>query len=63
VAAGGRIISPGRVPGSIIAIAEDSDILARLYQSGALLVLRADNAVGCITIAINEKTKIQGKRS
>ena len=49
VAAGGRIVSPGRVPGSIIAIADDPQILDRLYQSGAILVLRADGAVGCET--------------
>jgi hypothetical protein len=49
VEAGGRIVSPGRVPGSIVAIADDPEILSRLYQSGALLVLRGDGAIGCET--------------
>ncbi|TDQ84035.1 hypothetical protein A8950_0581 [Dongia mobilis] len=47
VAAGGRIVRPGGVPGSVIAIADDPEILANLYRSGAFLVLRADTAVGC----------------
>ena len=62
VAAGGRIVSPGRIPGSIIAIAEDPAILERLYQSGAILVLRADNAIGCETNDKNQNDDNQGKR-
>lgn len=59
VDAGARIVSPGNLPGSVIAIADDPDILARLYEAGALLVLRADAAIGCapgITVTPGEKT-------
>lgn len=49
IEAGARIVSPGTLPGSVIAIADDPEILNRLYQAGALLVLRADDAVGCAT--------------
>lgn len=49
VDAGGRIVSPGRLPGSIITIADDPEFLSRLYHSGAFLVLRGDGAVGCET--------------
>lgn len=64
-AAGARIISPGRIPGSIIAIADDPAILARLYQSGAILVLRADDAIGCATNNKNDNDNKdnQGKQS
>lgn len=54
VEAGARIVSPGNLPGSVIAIAEDPDILERLYESGATLVLRADAAIGCATITGDE---------
>jgi len=62
--AGARIVQPGPLPGSVIAIADDPDILANLYAAGALLVLRADNAVGCATtlpaanIAASEPDKV-----
>ena len=49
VAAGGRIISPGGLPGSVIAIGETPDFTSRLYASGASLVLRADASLGCST--------------
>ena len=45
--AGARIISPGQVPGSLIVIADHPDILQRLYRAGAVLVLRADDTIGC----------------
>jgi hypothetical protein len=47
IAAGGRMIGPGGLPGSVIAIGETPDFAARLYHSGASLVLRADAALGC----------------
>jgi hypothetical protein len=47
IAAGGRMVSPGGLPGSVIAISETPDFAARLYASGASLVLRADAALGC----------------
>jgi len=47
IAAGGRMISPGGLPGSIIAIGDTPDFTTRLYDSGASLVLRADAAIGC----------------
>jgi hypothetical protein len=47
LAAGGRILSPGGLPGSIIAIGDAPDFSARLYAAGASLVLRADGALGC----------------
>src|SRR5689334_6273999 len=47
IAAGGRMVSPGGLPGSIIAIGDTPDFATRLYASGASLVLRADAAVGC----------------
>ncbi|WP_374655863.1 hypothetical protein [Dongia sp.] len=50
IAAGGRILSPGGVPGSIIAIGDAPDFAAQLYAAGATLVLRADSAMGCASI-------------
>ncbi len=47
IAAGGRMVSPGGLPGSVIAIGETPDFATRLYDSGASLVLRADAALGC----------------
>jgi hypothetical protein len=47
IAAGGRMIGPGGLPGSVIAIGETPDFASRLYDSGASLVLRADAALGC----------------
>lgn len=47
IAAGGRIVSPGGLAGSVIAIGETPDFANRLYASGASLVLRADAAIGC----------------
>lgn len=47
IGAGGRIISPGGLPGSVIAIGETPDFADRLYASGASLVLRADASLGC----------------
>lgn len=45
--AGGRMLSPGGLPGSIIAIADDPDFAEHLYANGASLVLRADDTIGC----------------
>ncbi len=47
IAAGGRMIGPGGLPGSVIAVGDAPDFAARLYDSGASLVLRADAALGC----------------
>jgi hypothetical protein len=47
IAAGGRMLSPGGLPGSVIAISDTPDFATRLYASGASLVLRADAALGC----------------
>lgn len=47
IAAGGRMLSPGGMPGSIIAIADMPDFAERLYAAGASLVLRADPTAGC----------------
>jgi hypothetical protein len=47
IAAGGRVLSPGGLPGSIIAIGDAPDFTSRLYAAGASLVLRADAALGC----------------
>ncbi len=52
IEAGGRMLSPGGLPGSIIAIGETEDFTDRLYAGGATLVLRA-NAGGCATIQRN----------
>ncbi len=40
-------LSPGGLPGSIIAIADDPDFATELYAHGASLVLRADATIGC----------------
>lgn len=45
--AGGRMLSPGGLPGSIIAIADDPHFADHLYAHGASLVLRADDSIGC----------------
>lgn len=47
-AAGGRIVSPGGWPGSIIAVSDDPLLADRLYAAGAALVLRADETIGCV---------------
>lgn len=47
IAAGGRMLSPGGMPGSVIAIADTPDFADRLYAAGASLVLRADANSGC----------------
>ncbi|WP_374377527.1 hypothetical protein [Dongia sp.] len=47
IAAGGRLLGPGGLPGSIIAIGDTPDFNHRLYAAGASLVLRADPAMGC----------------
>lgn len=49
IEAGARILSPGALSGSIVAIADDPEILVKLYESGAALVLRADIVPGCAT--------------
>ena len=49
IAAGGRILSPGGLPGSVIAIGDAPDFSSRLYAAGASLVLRAEGAMGCAT--------------
>ncbi|MDY0871043.1 hypothetical protein [Dongia rigui] len=47
IGAGGRMLGPGGLPGSIIAIGDTPDFANRLYASGASLVLRADASLGC----------------
>lgn len=47
IAAGGRLLGPGGLPGSVIAIGDTPDFNHRLYAAGASLVLRADPAMGC----------------
>jgi hypothetical protein len=47
IAAGGRLLGPGGLPGSVIAIGDDPQFTTRLYAAGASLVLRADGAMGC----------------
>jgi hypothetical protein len=49
IAAGGRIVSPGGLDGSIIAVGDTPDFPARLYAAGASLVIRADSTIGCLS--------------
>lgn len=55
IAAGGRLLGPGGLPGSIIAIGDTPDFSNRLYAAGASLVLRADPAMGC-TSSLKERS-------
>jgi hypothetical protein len=55
IAAGGRLLGPGGLPGSIIAISDSPDFSNRLYAAGASLVLRADPAMGC-TSSLKERS-------
>lgn len=52
IKAGGRLISPGGVPGSIIAVSDTPDFTDRLYANGASLVLRADTTIGCLSLRV-----------
>ncbi|WP_303982647.1 hypothetical protein [Dongia mobilis] len=47
--AGGRMLGPGGMPGSIIAISDSADFIDRLYAAGANLVLRANDSLGCVS--------------
>ena len=49
IGAGGRMLGPGGVPGSIIAISDSTDFTDRLYAAGASLVLRANDNLGCVS--------------
>jgi hypothetical protein len=46
-AADGRLISAGGWLGVVYATSDDPEFAAKLYQAGAVLVFRADSAVGC----------------
>jgi len=46
-AANGRLVSAGGWVQSVIAVSDDPDFVTRLYDAGASLVFRADDAVGC----------------
>lgn len=46
-AADGRLISAGGWLGVVTATSDDPDFAAKLYRAGAVLVFRADGAIGC----------------
>jgi len=46
-AADGRILSAGGWLGVVYAASDDPEFAAKLYRAGAMLVFRADSAIGC----------------
>ena len=46
-AADGRILSAGGWLGVVYAASDDPEFAAKLYRAGAVLVFRADGAIGC----------------
>jgi hypothetical protein len=46
-AADGRLMSTGGWLGVVYATSDDPGFAARLYKAGAVLVFRADRAIGC----------------
>jgi len=46
-AADGRLLSTGGWLGVVFAASDDPAFAARLYRAGAVLVFRADSAIGC----------------
>ena len=45
--ADGRLLSAGGWLGVVFATSDDPEFTAKLYRAGAVLVFRADSAVGC----------------
>ncbi len=46
-AADGRLLSTGGWLGVVFAASDDPEFAAKLYSAGAVLVFRADSAIGC----------------
>ena len=57
-AAGGRVLTATDT--GLIAISDEPGFSARLYQSGAWLVLRFDGLVGCLSPATEETDNDRG---
>jgi hypothetical protein len=55
-AADGRVIGTGGWMGAVFAASDDPDFADRLYRAGAVLVFRADRAVGCADLKTIERT-------
>jgi hypothetical protein len=54
--ANGRLLSAGGWIGVVFATSEDPNFVAKLYRAGAVLVFRADGAVGCADLKSPART-------
>ena len=55
-AADGRLLSTGGWLGVVFAASEDPEFATKLYRAGAVLVFRADSAIGCPDLKIPART-------
>jgi hypothetical protein len=55
-AADGRLLSTAGWLGVVFASSDDPNFTAKLYRAGAMLVFRADSAVGCPDLTIPART-------
>jgi hypothetical protein len=55
-AADGRLLSAGGWLGVVYAASDDPEFAAKLYKAGAMLVFRADGAIGCADLKTQART-------